>query len=265
MTPGQFKSSVDQLEKAGELGHVTTSLSWNSDLFRNYYEQGKSTGSIKAYKNYNLDQQDTGMWWHGVVNPNRQDAPGIYDCEELIFWAQKDKAPGVANAITSEVLAKYAYDSIRVPDTEVTLNPTTTQTVNLPTWAWLDKARFAPVRVTAELPGTGLRATTTATPVALHIDAGTPDASVFPSGGDCPIDTGGRIGTPYVTGAKGDPPCGVTYRRMTNGRPFPLRATVTWKISWTGTGHDKPTRFPDGTFAGKPVDLIVREVQAINR
>ncbi|CAM5393688.1 Enoyl reductase OS=Streptomyces tendae OX=1932 GN=F3L20_04790 PE=4 SV=1 [Streptomyces tendae] len=44
---------------------------------------------------------------------------------------------------------------------------------------------------------------------------------------------------------------------------FPLQATVTWEIHWTGTG---PTGgdLPDGTF-GATQDVVVQEIQAVNR
>ena len=63
----------------------------------------------------------------------------------------------------------------------------------------------------------------------------------------------------------GDPPCGVTYLRSTqNIGPYQLKATVTWKISWTGTGQPTPVALPDGTF-GTPQDAYVREIQTVNR
>jgi enoyl reductase len=67
-----------------------------------------------------------------------------------------------------------------------------------------------------------------------------------------------------VKGDTGDPPCGVTYLRSneTTG-PYPLKATVTWKISWTGTGQAKPVALPDGTF-GTPQNVTVQEIQAVN-
>jgi enoyl reductase len=55
----------------------------------------------------------------------------------------------------------------------------------------------------------------------------------------------------------------VKYLRSSGNGTYPLRATITWKIHWTGsdgTGDD----LPDGTF-GATQDVTVQEIQAVNR
>lgn len=163
-----------------------------------------------------------------------------------------------------EILAHLAYAEIRVPDTEVTLAPAGTTKVNLPTWAWLDKAEFNPVSVTASVPVLDIQATATAEPISLKIDPGTEDATTYPGSGVCPIKNG-RIGEPYAKGkSKQIPPCGVKYLRASGDGAYPLKATVTWKIRWTGTGVDGQQPLPDGEF-GAEQDVVVQEIQAINR
>ncbi|GAA5208683.1 hypothetical protein GCM10023323_29180 [Streptomyces thinghirensis] len=49
----------------------------------------------------------------------------------------------------------------------------------LPTWAWLDGAKFKPVSVTASVPLLGVQAITTAEPVSVEIDPGTADAEIY--------------------------------------------------------------------------------------
>lgn len=93
--------------------------------------------------------------------------------------------PDDEHAPTPDVLTAYAYDQIRVPETEVELKPEGKSTVNLPTWAWLDKGTFQEVRIRAELPNTGVRAETTAKPVAPHLEPGTEDAETYPASGNC--------------------------------------------------------------------------------
>ncbi|MBW8740989.1 MAG: hypothetical protein JF621_29135, partial [Streptomyces turgidiscabies] len=44
----------------------------------------------------------------------------------------------------------------------------------------------------------------------------------------------------------------------------PLRATITWKIHWTGTGVNNPVNLPDGEF-GAQQNVVVQEIQAVNR
>ncbi|MFD6292060.1 hypothetical protein [Streptomyces sp. NPDC060205] len=45
---------------------------------------------------------------------------------------------------------------------------------------------------------------------------------------------------------------------------YQLQATVTWKISWTGTGVNDPQDLPQGEFAADQ-DVIVQEIQSIDR
>jgi enoyl reductase len=227
---------------------------------RDFYVNGN------PHKDFEVPNSSKGLWWNGVPNPSRIGDPASLSCfQEHYDWVLTGNMPKTALSVDPKVLAEAAYDRIRVPDTQVSLSPDAKQTVNLNTWAWLDKTTFHPVSVTARLASLGIWATTTATPVALHLDPGTSDADVYPSSGDCTINNG-SIGTPY---AKGDenktPPCGLTYRRSStsNGGTFPMKATITWKISWTGTGGTG-NDLPGGTF-GNTTDVTVQEVQTVNR
>ncbi|WSC24612.1 hypothetical protein OIE60_13385 [Streptomyces sp. NBC_01766] len=245
----------DTVNYPGQANYAKSAVS----QYRDIYKDGK-------YKNYNLDKSDEGNWWVAVQNANRLDSLDAFSCSELPFWVKNGEDPGVKNAVTPEVLSQLAYDRIHVPDTKVTLAPAGATKVNLPTWAWLDSAKFKPVSVTASLnvPGANISATTTATPESLKLEPGTTDAETYPTSGECPI-VNGSIGTPYIKGdADKIPPCGLTYLRASgdNG-PYKLRATITWKINWTGTGGSGGD-LPDGTF-GTTQDVTVEEIQAINR
>ena len=110
----------------------------------------------------------------------------------------------------------------------------------------------------------GLQATTVAEPVSLKIEPGTADAQVYPASGVCTI-VNGRIGEPYATGkANQTPPCGVKYLRSSGDGTYPLRATITWKIHWTGTGVPQEQPLPDGEFGAEQA-VVVQEIQAVNR
>ena len=228
----------------------------------NHYEKGQDdTDSGFSYKNYNLGKD--GMFWRGVINKNRENDSESYDCERTLFWQNANTLPDDDHAPTPDVLAGYAYDKINVPRTEVELKPAVRSTVNLPTWAWLDKATFKEVRVRAELPDAGVWAETTAKPVALHLNPGTGDAETFPASGDCAINEDGSIGAPYAKGdADRTPPCGVRYLRATTGTPYQLKASVTWQISWEGSGGAKGD-LPDGTFETTQA-MTVQEIQSVN-
>nr|WP_324786374.1 hypothetical protein [Streptomyces sp. H51] len=227
--------------------------------FRDIYKDGK-------YKNYNLDKQDEGMWWGAVENPNAPILERTACNTTLPFWVENGETPDVKNAITPEILAGLAYEQIRVPGTEVTLAPDGTTKVNLPTWAWLDKGEFKPVSVTASItaPGLNMQATTVARPVSLQIRPGTEDARTYPASGECAINDNGSIGEPYAKGkADETPPCGVQYLRSSGDGTFKLQGTVTWEITWTGTGGAGGD-LPDGTF-GNDQDVTVQEIQSVNR
>ena len=218
------------------------------------------------YTNWNLDKTGQGYWWTPEFNSDPNAKGDTTNCwDDYAFWADTKQQPTEPNAVNPRVLSALAYAQLRVPAIPVSLSPSGKQTVNLNTWVWLDKTTLKPMSVTASVPTIGIWATTTATPVALHIDPGTPDATVYPASGDCPINPDGSIGTPYQP-ADGNniPPCGLTYpHATTGGSPYPLKVTLTWKISWTGSGGTGGN-LPDGTF-GRTTPMTVQEIQTVVR
>ncbi|MEU7583818.1 hypothetical protein AB0B50_40280 [Streptomyces sp. NPDC041068] len=261
-TSEQLKAAVEAMNGTDKLLPVNSQRNWSEELLADTYDKGEQTFTSEATKNYNIGKK--GMFWRDVVRKGHEVDIEAMDCSRTMFWQKAGTVPDDPNAPTPEILAAYAYDKIRVPDTKVELKPQGTSTVNLPTWIWLDKTVFKDVTVRAELPNTPLYAVTTAKPVALHLEPGTEDAKTFPASGDCPVNEDGSIGIPYTKGAsKEDPPCGISYRRATGGEPYQLKASVTWEISWKGTG-DAKGRLPNGTFETTQ-DIDVQEIQSINR
>jgi enoyl reductase len=248
-TPAQLKAADEYT-----WGEDSPGYDWKTKQ-QDYYANGK------PYTDFNMAKTGQGYWWYGYTPRENYALPGASSCNDSPFWVDKGDPPppGHQNVITPEILAELAYRQILIPTGKAATNPAVTQTVNLQTWVWLDPTVFHPVSVTAYITDYNVTATTTATPVGIHIDPGTPDARVFPSSGDC-VGTG----TPYQPGDRGDPPCGVTYLRPTNGATYPLTVTVTWSISWTGTGQPTPKHLADGTF-GRPQAVTVREIQTVNR
>ncbi|MFG2722945.1 hypothetical protein ACGFW5_32290 [Streptomyces sp. NPDC048416] len=225
-----------------------------ADVYDLRYKNGE-------YKNYNLDQEGKGMFWAGVVNPNRKDDPAANSCTDMPFWVPSGTTPSNPKALNPKTLAEYAYDELELPPSNVTMAPSGTSTVNLPTWVWSTDARFTKKSVTASLPGSGLSATTTAEPVSVRIDPGTTDAQLYPDAGGCTIHQG-QVGEPFASGKAGqDPPCGVKYLRPGS---YTLKATVTWKITWSST-DGQGGALPDGIYTGKPQPVTVQEIQSINR
>ncbi|MEN8650285.1 hypothetical protein ABCR94_06520 [Streptomyces sp. 21So2-11] len=249
-TPAQLKKEREGIWSAESTGHE-----WENS-------------ERDHYKDFNADKTDKGYWWGSYIDKSRFGDPGILACDKPPFWVDIGDPPPaeVPEVITPKILADLAYAEVRVPDTKVDLAPAANTKVNLPTWAWLDKAEFKPVSVTASVPVLNLQATATAVPDSLQIEPGTKDAVLHPASGECLLnDDGSSIGTPYAKGsAEETPPCGLTYLRASGDGPYKLQATITWKISWTGTGNPEPTNLPDGTF-GTTQDITVQEIQAINR
>ncbi|WP_344570734.1 hypothetical protein [Streptomyces axinellae] len=242
----------------GDSGDLVNALQRQSEsIMKGYFQTDK-------YKNYNMAKQGKGMFWEGVRNPEKVDDPKSDDCTQQAIWVDKGDTPDVPNPVSPKVLAESVYDSLPIPDTDVSLNPEGRQTVNLKTWAWLDKAKFKPVKVGVSLPGTGLWAETTAEPYALTLEPGTDQAETFPAGAKCVVEDG-RIGAPYTKGkAKQTPPCGLTYLKATpGGQSYELKATLIWKVSWKGTGG-AGAELPQGEY-GEGRSVRVREVQSIVR
>ncbi|MZE46243.1 hypothetical protein GTY49_25545 [Streptomyces sp. SID5477] len=173
-----------------------------------------------------------GMFWADVENPDEPDILKRSSCTELPFWVDNGEAlpPRYERAITPEILAALAYQHMKLPGTEVTLAPAQTTKVNLPTWAWLDKTDFHEIRATASInvPGFALTATTTAKPMTLKLEPGTPDAETYPASGECGFDEDGSIGEPYAKGkADQTPPCGIRYLRSSGDGTFENAQAVT--------------------------------------
>ncbi|MGH4032460.1 hypothetical protein ACQB60_26370 [Actinomycetota bacterium Odt1-20B] len=258
------KSIKDQMNAPGMTGHAGSALS----EMQRHYEDDYGWTDHPGYKDYNTDKDGKGMFWAGVENPNEPDYLKRTGCSELPFWVDNGEPapPQYEEAITPKMLAALAYQHMQLPDTKVTLAPDGKSKVNLPTWIWLDKAKFDEVQATAEInvPGFHLQATTTAKPKSLTLNPGTENATTIPANGECPI-VGGKIGEPYAKGkADKTPPCGITYLRSSNGGTFPLKATLTWEISWTGTGQAGAQPMPNGTIEAVQ-EIAVEEAQAVNR
>ncbi|MFW6693906.1 hypothetical protein [Streptomyces sp. MAR4 CNX-425] len=262
-TPEELRDAVKAIEPQSNLVPVSSSLHWGEDLMFEYYRDGGDGNP----ENYNLDKQGEGMWWRAVRNPNREDELAAGECDDqLMFWADNGNPPDVPTAITPEMLAEYAYDSVKVPDTEIEMQPADDRLkVNLATWIWQERAAFDEVQVRASLPGTDLWAETTATPTSLRLDPGTEDAVVHPEGGECAIDDDGSVGRKYSGDDEAVPACGITYHRSSEaaGGSYELKASITWEVDWVGTGGADGD-LPDGVFE-TTYDVTVEEIQTVVR
>ncbi|WP_435615047.1 hypothetical protein [Streptomyces coelicoflavus] len=197
-----------------------------------HYEDGFGWEDRPGYEDYDVAKDGEGMFWAGVENLNEPDILKRSSCTELPFWVDNGEAPPprYERAITPEMLAALSYQHMELAGTEVTLAPAETTKVDLPTWAWLDKTDFHEVRATASInvPGFALTATTTAKPVSLKLEPGTPDAETYLASGECTFDDDGSIGDPYTKGkADQTPPCGIRYLRSSEDGTFENAQAVT--------------------------------------
>lgn len=254
-TPAELKGERESVWAEGSPGYE-----WVAGQ-QDYYVNGH------PHKDFEIANTGKGMWWDGQVNPNRKADPASLKCFlEREDWVLNGDRPPAGPVVTPQILAESAYERIRIPDKVVTLSPDArhTQTVNLNTWAWLDSADVPPVSVTARLKSLGIWATTTAKPVGLHLDAGTPDADLFPGSGDCAKNKDGSIGAKYRAGeGNAIPPCGLVYRRSSGDGTYPLTATITWEVTWVGSGGTGG-RLANGVF-DTTQNVTVQEIQAVNR
>lgn len=235
---------------------------------RDHYQNGLDyPGGEKGYQDFNSAESGKGMWWLVSVNPDADPVAQMSCNDQTPQWVPNGQLPppGTGHVITPEMLSRLAYAHTHVPGVRIETNPVGTQTVNLPTWVTLNQA-YTPVRVRASVDlggGREIWAETTAEPAGVHLTPGTPDATVFPASGDCPIAADGTVGAPYNGDPAADPPCGVTYLHSTqDAPPYQLNVTVTWHVTWTGSDGG-PHGLPDGRV-DDPHPVTVREIQTIN-
>lgn len=261
----EMSKHIDSQLKAPGMGGTAGSAIGET---KRHYEDEYGWTDTPGYKDYNVENDGKGMFWAGVENPDEPDYLKRTSCTDLPFWVENGDAPPpqYEEAISPEILAALAYQHMQLPDTKVTLAPEANTKVNLPTWAWLDKAVFDEVQATAALnvPGFNIQATTTARPVSLKLEPGTEDAVTYPASGECVLNADDSIGEPYAKGkADETPPCGIRYLRSSGDGTYKLRATITWDINWTGSGGAGGD-LPNGTF-GNEQAVTVQEIQAVNR
>jgi hypothetical protein len=160
---------------------------------------------------------------------------GVLGKSATLHW-QADGKPALPDPV---VLAARAESKLTLVKPVVDSSPVSgkAQVVQLPTWAWMPRAQWVPISATASVPGESVTATAT------------PDRLSF-SWGDGTSSTCQGPGTPYVAGSSNpsgsSPTCGHTYRVTSASAPsqqFPVTATLSWKITWAGSGQTGT--FPD--------------------
>ena len=165
---------------------------------------------------------DPGYQWDIMTCPG-QTGPGA-----LVEVSIKTGAP----AISPVQLLKIAIGELRVPTLPAQTAPPRGKDglVGLPEWFWVPAAQWrnASVTVTAG----PVWATATATPTRISFVPGDGQAGVSCAGPGTPF----QAGTPA---ADQQSACSFTYTQPSVGQPgnaYQAALTVTWTISWTGSG-----------------------------
>jgi hypothetical protein len=154
------------------------------------------------------------------------------------------------------VLAQLAVRYLRLPDPVIRSSPApgALQLTRLPVWLWIAAGAWQPQSKTAQVPGESV--TATAAPV-----------SAAWSMGDGTTVTCKGPGTPYGGGnpAAASPTCGHAYDRSSAGQPggaYRVTVTISWDITWHGTGGAAGVLPPLATVAA--AEFRVAESQALN-
>jgi hypothetical protein len=241
------------------------------DYYRNSLK-GWDTGKQFIWPEYQqlekekYNQGKDGLWWELVYNENMPPENALSQCNvsDPFVWVPTGDPTPPAGVLTPEELSKIAYAATKLPAPPVQLSPgPDKQVVNLPTYVKFT-APLDRVWVTASLnaQGVNIAATTVATPVAIKIDAGTSDADPQ----TCTYDLA-KSSSGYQVDSS-NAPCNITYRRSSGSGTYPLKAQITWKVTWTpSTNPDGPPQqpaLPDG-LSTYSQDVIVKEIQTVVR
>jgi hypothetical protein len=154
------------------------------------------------------------------------------------------------------VLARQATNRLVLfpPVIEASPDPGADQLVNLPTWLWVRGSSWGPASATASVPGESVTATAT------------PESVTWSMGDGSKVVCRGP-GTPYTKAQNPrapSPDCGHTYLTSSADQlsgAYPVSATVTWLIRWSGGGQSGA--FPALTTTAS-AQFRVAESQAVN-
>ena len=157
-------------------------------------------------------------------------------------------------SVNPRVLAVEATASTSIPRPPISTSPDASRRlyVQVPTWLWLDPDWWHPYEATA-VAG---RVTSTVRVVPLSVTWTMGDGTTVACAGP---------GTPWVSGSTQVSSCLHTYRTSSATRTsgtFPIAATVTFAVTWTGNtgaGGTLPNISRSST-----VDVEVGEIQAVN-
>jgi hypothetical protein len=182
-----------------------------------------------------------------------------------VAWFATGQVPTVPPPDPAVVGAQAASE-LQLPSPSLTLSPSTKGYVNLAEWLSINQSTWHTFTTSAQACNAGgcVTATASATPVYVTWDTG--DGSTVTCNGP---------GTPYnpnISAEAQSTNCSHTYTRTSAGQPtpdgnpndaaFPITATMTWVVAWSG---------PDGSAGGLPglttqasTSLPVAQIESVN-
>lgn len=173
---------------------------------------------------------EDGMIWAFTCPRPAGWGPGVWS--GLIFLANGTGSPA-APVVDPRVLAQQAIASLVIRGPEIRMAPppgSSSGLVGLPIWMWVERTADSTGPVAASASAGGVTVTAVARV-----------GQVVWNMGDGHTVTCG-LGTPYVQGTDGaSPDCGHVYaqassRHVPGGGPWPITATSTWTVTWSGGG-----------------------------
>lgn len=168
-----------------------------------------------------------GYQWDIMTCPGQNPGPGGSP-GQLVQVSIKGGVP----AVTPFQLMQIAMGELYVP----TLAPATAPPrgrdglVGLPEWFWVHRTDWHPASITVSAGP--VWATATATPTKMTFDPGGGLTSASCAGPGTPFNRSLPVGRQHTN-------CSYKYRRSSDNQPrhaFQAGVTVTWTISWTGSG-----------------------------
>src|SRR4051794_3846682 len=175
----------------------------------------------------------------------------------LVFLPNGAAAPA-APPVDPRALAQQAIDSmtLRAPEIEMAPPPgSASGLVGLPVWMWGERSpdTTGPARASASAGGVTVTAVAEVGRVVWDMGDGTTVVC--------------GAGTPYPPGAEGESPdCGHVYaeassRHVPGGGPWPITATSTWTVTWSGGGLSGTESLELSSSA----ELFVGELHVLNQ
>jgi len=157
-------------------------------------------------------------------------------------------------SVTPAQLAQQAVDQMTLlgPEIHLSIPADKFATVGVPVWLWtgVTPATWGPNSATAAVPGLSVTATAQARQIVWDT-------------GDGLSETCRNPGTAYYAGGVTSPTCQHVYQRSSAEQPglaYPIRATTTWDVTWTGGGASGSltvTRVSTGQIRVGEVQVLV--------